>query len=107
MLLYGISPCPIVNRHRMSQRTVTIEDVAGILFFRWRKYGHAESRIVARDGADHNTARCPTEIYRLVLASRCIPGSTEFCWLEILIDFGRFPGMIPLPHYASHNLCSG
>ena len=26
--------------------------------------------------------------------------------LEILIDFGRFPRMIPLP-YASHNLCFG
>jgi hypothetical protein len=25
---------------------------------------------------------------------------------EILIDFDRFPGMIPLP-YASHNLCLG
>jgi hypothetical protein len=30
----------------------------------------------------------------------------DYCLLEILIDFDRFPGMIPLP-YASHDLCLG
>jgi hypothetical protein len=58
----------------------------------------AENEIVARVGADNNAANLENSQAR---------GLVSFSRLKILIDFGRFPGMIPLPYYASHNLGSG
>jgi hypothetical protein len=34
-------------------------------------------------------------------------GSEKSVTCRILIDFGRVPGMIPIPYYASHDFCSG